>query len=210
MRHRKRGRVLGRSPSHRRALLRSLATALMLTEFDFEADAERRGKGEPDNLPKVKGRIITTLPKAKEVRPLVEKCITIARHALVQLRDAEPLGTTAERHSDAWNTWRKSPKWREWAQAVAPVVAARRRCLQLLGSKQAVRALFDTVAPRFADRDGGYTRIMRLAKPRLGDAGTRAILEFVGVRDRVGPAKAESPSFDKSGSGGKTPAAKDE
>ena len=41
------------------------------------------------------------------------------------------------------------------------------------------------VAPRFADRPGGYTRIVRLAKPRLGDAGTRAILEFVGVRDRV-------------------------
>ena len=45
--------------------------------------------------------------------------------------------------------------------------------------------LFDEVAPRFVDRPGGYTRILRLAKPRLGDAGTRAILEFVGVRDRV-------------------------
>ena len=45
--------------------------------------------------------------------------------------------------------------------------------------------LFAEVAPRFADRPGGYTRILRLAKPRLGDAGTRAILEFVGVRDRV-------------------------
>ena len=45
--------------------------------------------------------------------------------------------------------------------------------------------LFDEVAPRFIDRPGGYTRILRLAKPRLGDAGTRAILEFVGVRDRV-------------------------
>ena len=48
-----------------------------------------------------------------------------------------------------------------------------------------MRVLFDEVAPRFADRPGGYTRIVRLAKPRLGDAGTRAILEFVGVRDRV-------------------------
>jgi large subunit ribosomal protein L17 len=48
-----------------------------------------------------------------------------------------------------------------------------------------VFVLFDTVAPRFADRPGGYTRILRLAKPRLGDAGTRAIIEFVGVRDRV-------------------------
>jgi large subunit ribosomal protein L17 len=54
-----------------------------------------------------------------------------------------------------------------------------------LGDKQAVSVLFDSVAPRFIDRPGGYTRIVRLAKPRLGDAGTRAILEFVGVRDRV-------------------------
>ena len=92
---------------------------------------------------------------------------------------------TADRGSDAWKTWRKSDKWGEWNQAVAPSVAARRRCLQLLGDKQAVCVLFDEVAPRFTDRPGGYTRILRLAKPRLGDAGTRAIIEFVGVRDRV-------------------------
>ena len=55
----------------------------------------------------------------------------------------------------------------------------------LIGDKQAVGVLFDEIAPRFVDRPGGYTRIVRLAKPRLGDAGTRAILEFVGVRDRV-------------------------
>ena len=52
--------------------------------------------------------------------------------------------------------------------------------LRMLGSKQAVKVLFDEIAPRYADRPGGYTRIMRLAKPRLGDAGIRAILEFVG------------------------------
>ena len=64
MRHRRRGRVLGRSPSHQRALLRNLASALFLTERDAE--------GEP-NAPKIKGRITTTLAKAKEVRPLVER-----------------------------------------------------------------------------------------------------------------------------------------
>ena len=79
----------------------------------------------------------------------------------------------------------RASSWSKWNQAIAPSVAARRRCLQLLGDKQAVRVLFAEVAPRFADRPGGYTRILRLAKPRLGDAGTRAILEFVGVRDRV-------------------------
>ncbi len=74
MRHRRKGRVLGRSPSHQRALLRNLASALFLTEGTFEVD-------EP-GAPKVPGRIVTTLAKAKEVRPLVEKCITIAKKAL--------------------------------------------------------------------------------------------------------------------------------
>ena len=65
----------------------------------------------------------------------------------------------------------------------------------MVGDKQAVKVLFDDIAPRFADRNGGYTRIMRLAKPRLGDAGTRAVLELVGVRDRTA-AKAAAPSFE--------------
>ena len=55
--------------------------------------------------------------------------------------------------------------------------------------------LFKEVAPRFVDRPGGYTRVVRLAQPRLGDAGTRAILELVGVRDRV-TQRAERPAFD--------------
>ena len=152
-------------PSHQRALLRSLATALFLTERDAEFD---------ENKPKVKGRIITTISKAKEVRPLVEKCITVARRGLAAEEAASQFGTNADRGSDAWKSWRKSDKWRKWNQAIAPSVAARRRCLQLLGDKQAVRVLFDEVAPRFTDRPGGYTRILRLAKPRLGDAGTRA------------------------------------
>ena len=65
----------------------------------------------------------------------------------------------------------------------------------MFGDKQAVRMLFAEVAPRFIDRPGGYTRILRLAKPRLGDAGTRAILEFVGVRDRV-TQRAQRPTFE--------------
>jgi large subunit ribosomal protein L17 len=64
-----------------------------------------------------------------------------------------------------------------------------------LGDKQAVRILFEEIAPRFADRNGGYTRVLRLAKPRLGDAGTRAILELVGKNDRVRK-KSTKPSFD--------------
>jgi len=181
-------------------LLKSLATALFLTERDAEYD---------DNKPKVKGRIITTLPKAKEARPLVEKCITVARRGLVAEEAAGKFASDAERGTDAWKSWRKSDKWREWNAGIAPAVAARRRCLQLLGDKQAVFVLFDQVAPRFADRPGGYTRILKLAKPRLGDAGDRAILEFVGVRDRV-VERSVKPTFEsdepKQQSGKKEPA----
>lgn len=186
MRHRRRGRKLGRSPKHQRALLRSLANALFLTERDAEFD---------ENKPKVKGRIVTTVAKAKEVRPLVEKCITVARRGLAAEEAAREFATDAERGSDAWKAWRQSDRWYQWNRAVAPAVAARRRCLRLLGNKQAVRILFDEVAPRFADRPGGYTRILRLARPRLGDAGDRAILEFVGVRDRV-VQRAIRPAFE--------------
>lgn len=188
MRHRRKGRTLGRSPSHQRALLRNLASALFLTERDAEDD---------DNKPKVKGRIITTLEKAKEVRPLVEKCITLARNALPALAEAEKFGTTAARNSQAWKDWRKSDRYPQWSSAISPMLVARRRALVMLGDKQAVRILFADVAPRFVDRQGGYTRVLRLAKPRLGDAGTRAILEFVGVRDRVSQ-KAVKPTFEAS------------
>jgi large subunit ribosomal protein L17 len=186
MRHRRAGRKFGRNPSHQRALLRFLASALFLTERDAEFDP---------NAPKVKGRITTTVPKAKEVRPLVEKCITIAKKSLAAEEAAAKHGTDAERNSEQWKAWRQSPKWNAWAAAIAPSVTARRRCLQLLGDKQAVSVLFSEVAGRFADRDGGYTRIVRLPNVRLGDAGEQAILEFVGVRDRV-VQKSQKPSFD--------------
>lgn len=186
MRHRRKGRVLGRSPSHQRALLRNLASSLLLTERDAEFD---------DNAPKVKGRIVTTVSKAKEVRPLIEKCITIARRSLAATEAAAQLESSAERGSQEWKSWRTSEKWQAWNQAIAPVVTARRRCVTLLGSKEAVQILFADIAPRFADRPGGYTRIVRIAKPRLGDSGQQAILEFVGVRDRV-VQKSEKPAFE--------------
>ena len=186
MRHRRKGRKLGRNPNHQRALLRSLASALFLTERDAEYD---------ENAPKVKGRIITTISKAKEVRPLVEKCITLACKAGAAEEAAREFGTDVDRKSDAWKAWRESDRWTKWNAAIAPSIAARRRCIQLLGDKQAVSVLFEEVAPRFVDRPGGYTRILRLAKPRLGDAGTRAILEFVGVRDRA-VQRAVKPTFE--------------
>ena len=191
MRHRRIGRKLGRNPSHQRQLLRSLASALFLTERD--TDDLRFVKLESE--PKVEGRIITTVAKAKEVRPLVEKCITIAKKAVASLDEARQHGTQAQRGSEEWKSWRTSDRWRQWSAAIAPAVTARRRCVTLLGDKLAVVALFESVAPRFVDRPGGYTRIVRLAKPRLGDAGPRAILEFVGVRDRA-VTRSQRPAFD--------------
>jgi len=186
MRHRRRGRKLGRHPNHQRALMRSLASALILTERDAEDD---------ENKPAVKGRIVTTIQKAKEVRPLVERAVTIAVRALPQLEAAARLESGGQRNSEEWKRWRSGPGWAEWNKTIAPVVAARRRTLQLLGSKQAVKVLFSEIAPRFSDRPGGYTRVLRLAKPRLGDAGVRAVLEFVGTHDRK-RRKAARPAFE--------------
>ncbi|WDQ16623.1 bL17 family ribosomal protein [Rhodopirellula sp. P2] len=187
MRHRRKGRVLGRSPAHRKALLRNLSSALFLTERDASLD---------ENAPKVPGRIITTLEKAKEVRPLVEKCITLAKRSMAALEEAKKYETTAERGSDEYKKWRKSEQWTKWADARAPYVNAQRRVLQLIGDREAVSVLFDTIAERFVDRPGGYTRIMRLATPRLGDGGTRAILELVGKNDRV-TRSAQRPAFEQ-------------
>jgi large subunit ribosomal protein L17 len=191
MRHRKRGRHLGRSPSHQRALLRNLASALFLTERETDKDID-------ENIPAVKGRITTTLQKAKEVRPLVEKCITIAVSSLEHEEAAEQFATTARRNTDAWKDWRQSETYQKWNQAKAPAVTARRRVLRLIGDKQAVRVLFETIAPRFTDRAGGYTRILKLPRPRLGDAGARALLEFVGVHDRKRE-RAQKPQFETTG-----------
>jgi large subunit ribosomal protein L17 len=182
MRHRRKGRVLGRSPSHQRALLRNLASALMLTERDVEVDEV--------GAPQVAGRIITTVAKAKEVRPLVERCITIAKRGLAAAENAKQFAVAAERDSAEWKKWRASEQWQKWAAASAPAVTARRRVITLLGDKQAARVLFEKIAPRFVDRPGGYTRILKLATPRLGDAGPRAVLEFVGSEGRSGQAPA--------------------
>jgi large subunit ribosomal protein L17 len=182
MRHRRKGRVLGRSPSHQRALLRNLASALMLTEREVEVDEV--GK------PQVAGRIITTIAKAKEVRPLVERCITIAKRGLAAAEKAKQFAVPAGRDSAEWKKWRASEQWQKWAAASAPAVTARRRVITLLGDKQAARVVFEKIAPRFVDRPGGYTRILKLSTPRLGDAGPRAVLEFVGSEGRSGQAPA--------------------
>jgi large subunit ribosomal protein L17 len=176
MRHRKSGRKLGRNASHRKALFRNMASHLIRSVRVDEDDKQK---------PKVAGRIVTTLAKAKELRPYVEKLVTMGIHATEHAKNAAEFKTTAARNSDEWRKWRHSEQWNRWNQAIAPAVALRRRAFSILRDKTAVSVLFDELATRFAERPGGYTRVVRLAEVRLGDAGRKAFIEFTGERDRA-------------------------
>lgn len=116
MRHRLSRRQLGRTASHRKALIHNQVTDLLRHD-----------------------RIVTTEAKAKEVRPIAERVITLGKRG------------------DS---------------------AARRRAGAVLTDRKVLRRLFDEVAPRFQDRPGGYTRIVKLG-PRLGDGARMAQLELV-------------------------------
>ena len=129
MRHGMINRKLGRTSAHRNALFRNQLASLIDKE-----------------------RIITTLPKAKELRPQIERLITLARTDSVHNR----------------------------RQAVRVV------------DESMVAKLFDTLGPRFTDRPGGYTRIIKLG-PRRGDAAEVAILEFVDFKLDT-EAKEEAPA----------------
>ena len=117
MRHLNAGKKLGRNTSHRRALLRNLVTSLVLEE-----------------------RIQTTVPKAKAIRPLAERMITLGKRGSLH---------------------------------------ARRQAAAFLLSPQAVAKLFDALSPRFGDRAGGYTRIIRTGF-RQGDNAPLAYIEYLG------------------------------
>lgn len=184
MRHGVRGRKLNRNAAHRRAMFRNMATSLILSVEPVE---------DAPNKPKIPGRIVTTLEKAKELRPMVERLVTLARKSLVHEAAAEQFATSADRNSNEWKEWRKSDRWQQWTKAVMPAVNYRRKAFAALRDKDAVRILFSTLGPRFRDRDGGYTRVVRLAEFRLGDAGRKAIIEFVGERDRVKARRRQAP-----------------
>ena len=185
MRHRIRGRKLGRNPSHRKAMLHNMARSLILS-----VDANHE---ENPTDAKVPGRIKTTVPKAKELRPLVERLITLAKKSLDSRRAAESLKPDAAHDTDAYKEWRTSSQWQEWNQTIAPSLAFRRKAFSILRDNEAVSILFDDLAERFEDRPGGYLRIVRVAERRLGDSGEQAIIEFVGDNDRVRVAAAPAP-----------------
>jgi large subunit ribosomal protein L17 len=126
MRHRVAYRKLGRVTEHRIALLRNQATALLRHEH-----------------------LTTTVPKAKELRPFVERIITIAKRGLAE------------------------------GPANARELNARRLVMQDLQDRAVVTKLFDTLAPRFQARPGGYTRLLRVGH-RKGDAAEVAQVELVG------------------------------
>jgi large subunit ribosomal protein L17 len=136
-------RKLGRLTEHRIALLRNQATALLRHE-----------------------KIETTMPKAKELRPFVERLITIAKRG-VKAGDAK--GGTLH---------------------------ARRMVLMEIQDREIVGKLFDTIAPRFAERPGGYTRILRVGF-RRGDAAEVAHVELVGSEYDPKAAEAEAAAEEK-------------
>ena len=117
MRHKVAGFKLGRTTSHRRSLLRNMVTSLIMEE-----------------------RIETTVPKAKALRPSIEKMITLGKKG---------------------------------------DLAARRKAAAYVMTDEAVAKLFDTLGPRFGDRQGGYTRIVRTAWQK-GDGADKAFIELLG------------------------------
>ncbi len=140
MRHRNANRKLSRNTSHRRALLRNLVTSFLDS-----------------------GRMMTTLQKAKEVRPLAEKMITLGK------RDN---------------------------------LAARRMVHAYLLKDATAQKVFKTIAPKFADRKGGYSRIIKLGN-RKGDGADLAIIELIGSElevkkaERAANAEAKEAKKDK-------------
>ena len=129
MRHGNRGRKLNRTASHRKAMFANMASALVKHE-----------------------QIVTTLPKAKELRPIVDKLITLAKRGDLH---------------------------------------ARRQAISRMRDKEQVQKLFDVLGPRYQERNGGYSRVLK-AGFRYGDSAPMAVIELVD-RDESEKGKDSGP-----------------
>ena len=151
MRHRNAHRKLGRDTAHRTALLRNQAEALLRHE-----------------------RIETTVPKAKELRPYVERLITIAKRGV---KANDPKGAS---------------------------LSARRLVMRDVLNETVVTKLFDVLAPRFMERAGGYTRVLKLGH-RRGDAAEMAQIELLGSEFDPKKAAAEKKAAEEAAAAGDQP-----
>ena len=174
MRHRQKGRHLGRTSPHRAALMRNLSRALILT-CDREAEIKSQATG----------RIRTTLAKAKECRPFIEKLVTTAIKAKRAEAEAAKQICSHERGSDAWKEWRKSEAGQVWLKAQSLFIQRQRQLFDVFRSRSVVKLLVNQIAPKFLEREGGYTRVVRVARRRLADGAFLAYLEFVGEATRL-------------------------
>ena len=182
MRHRKAGYKLGRTASHRKATLRNMAVAL------FEH-----------------GQIVTTEQKAKAVQPFVEKIVTLAKRGDLHARRLVTAKLGYDRRAFSWLYLSKdaSEGEQESVQAMRDRAeqffdipdsseVERNRYGELRKAPKIVKHIFENVAPRFADRAGGYTRIVRLGKRRIGDGAEHVLIQFVGAEE--GPEIGGAPS----------------
>jgi large subunit ribosomal protein L17 len=183
MRHRKAGYKLGRTRTHREATLRNMARGL------FEH-----------------GQITTTVPKAKALQPYVEKIITLAKRGDLHARRQVIAKLGGDKHAFTWLGLPPDPTeserkgyqaQRERAEQFFDSVpdedaVERNRYGEVKKAPKIVRHIFEQVAPKFADREGGYTRIVRLGVTRVGDGGEICVIQFVG--DEEGPEIGGRPS----------------
>ena len=167
MRHRVAYRKLGRVTDHRIAMLRNQATALLRYEH-----------------------LTTTVPRAKELRPFVERIITVAKRGLANGEAGRGKGAPGSND--------------------VRVLTARRVVMQDLQDREVVTKLFDAIAPRFASRPGGYTRLLRIGF-RKGDSAEMAQVELVGSeydpKARTAAEKTEGAKPKAKGVGGRLRAA---
>jgi large subunit ribosomal protein L17 len=162
MRHRVHGKQLNRDSEHRRAMIRNLAAGL------FEH-----------------GQVETTMAKAKATQPFIEKIITVAKQGTLRARrqiearlnDRRVFGWVAD---DNVPESRKDNPWFDLPDASE---ISFNRYGEIRKAPRLVQHIMTTIAPRFADRDGGYTRIVKLGRHRLGDGADLVLLQLVGVEE---------------------------